>query len=251
MMHERRFFVRGENIRGDEVLIRGQDARHISESLRLRAGDTISVLDGEGMQYEVVLERVSARSVRGRVEGRHECEPDVKLHVGLFSALPKGAEKVKFILRRGTELGIGEIGFFSSQRSVPRIRGSEQEAAKVERWERVVTDAAKQCRRAALPKVSFFEGFREVLEYCRGYDRILVAWEAEEHTGLREVLKDAGAAGRIALVVGPEGGFEDEEVQLAKQCGAVPFSMGKRILRSEFAGIVAATIILYEFGEVG
>ncbi len=250
-MHERRFFVSRENIRDDRVLIRGQDARHISESLRLRAGDTICVLDGKGMEYEVVLERVSPLSVSGRVERRHECEPDVNLHVGLFSALPKGAEKIKFVLRRGTELGIGEMGFFSSTRSIPRVHGSGQQAAKLERWERIVTDAAKQCRRVSLPKVSFFEGFSEVLEYCRNYDRILVAWEAEEGTSLQEALKDAGSINRIALVVGPEGGFDHAEIQRAKQCGAAVFSMGKRILRSEFAGIVAATILLYECGELG
>jgi len=251
-MHVRRFFVSRESIRDDEVLIRGQDARHISDSLRLRAGDTISVLDGEGMQYDVVLERVAPRSVRGRVEARHECEPDVNLHVGLFSALPKGAEKIKFVLRRGTELGIGEIGFFSSQRSIPRIHGSGQQAAKLERWERIVTDAAKQCRRVSRPTVSFFDDFSEVLEHCSSvYDKILVAWEAEKHTSLRDAMKDAGTIDRIALVIGPEGGFDNAEIQRAEERGVTVFSMGKRILRSEFAGIVAATIILYEFGELG
>jgi len=250
-VHVRRFFVSRENIRDDQILIRGQDARHISESLRLRAGDTISVLDGEGTQYDVVLKRVAPRSVRGQIEGRRECEPDVNLHVGLFSGLPKGAEKVKFVLRRGTELGIGELGFFSSQRSIPRIHGSEQQAAKVDRWERIVIDAAKQCWRARLPKVSFFEGFSEVLDYCTGYDKILVAWEAEKHTSLRDAMKDAGTIDRIAILIGPEGGFDNAEIRRAKQCGATVFSMGKRMLRSEFAGIVAATIILYEFGELG
>jgi 16S rRNA (uracil1498-N3)-methyltransferase len=250
-MHVRRFFVSRENIRDDRVLIRGQDARHISESLRLRAGDTISVLDGEGMQYDVVLEHVAPRSVRGRIESRCECAPDVNLHVALFSALPKGAEKIKFVLRRGTELGIGEMGFFTSARSIARIHGSGEQAAKLDRWERIVTDAAKQCRRASLPHVAFFERFSEVLDYCRGYDRILVAWEAEERVGLRDAMQDARTTNRIAIVIGPEGGFDNAEVQLAKECGATVFWMGKRILRSEFAGIVAATIILYEFGELG
>jgi len=250
-MHARRFFVKPENIRDDQVLIRGQDALHISESLRLRAGDTISVLDGEGMLYDVVLESVSHQSARGKVQRVHECESDTNVRIALFNALPKGAEKAKFILRRGTEIGLTEIGFFSAARSVPRIRGSERHAAKVDRWKRIVTDAAKQCRRATLPKVSLLAGFPEVIDYCDGSDLILVAWEDEIRTRLREVMKNAGNVERIAVVIGPEGGFKKAEVELAEQRGATVFSMGKRILRSEFAGIVAATMILYDLGELG
>jgi 16S rRNA (uracil1498-N3)-methyltransferase len=250
-MHERRFFVKREDIQDGQVLIRGQDARHIRESLRLVEGDTVTVLDGEDTQYEVVLEEVSFRSVRGKVMSRLEREPTVTVRIALFNALPKGAEKVKFVLRRGTEIGLSEIGFFSSARSVPRITGSEQRNEKLERWRRIVTDAAKQCRRVTTPKISLFDGITQMLDYCGDYDLVVAAWEEEARTRLRDVMKSGGNVDSVAVIIGPEGGFEKSEVQLVEKHGARVFSMGQRILRSEFAGIAAATMILYELGELG
>ena len=250
-MHERRFFVKREDIQGGKVLIRGRDARHIRESLRLVAGDTVTVLDGDCMQYQLVLEEVLAGSVRGKVVSRCGCKPTLTARIGLFNALPKGAEKVKFVLRRGTEIGLSEIGFFSSARSVPRITGSEQLDEKLQRWRRIVTDAAKQCRRGTLPSVILSRDIPEMLEHCGAYDLVLVAWEQEERTRLRDVMKSAGNVNSVAVIIGPEGGFEKDEIQLVEACGAAVFSMGKHILRSEFAGIAAATMISYELGELG
>jgi 16S rRNA (uracil1498-N3)-methyltransferase len=250
-MHERRFFVKRNSIEGEHVLMGGRDALHISESLRLRSGDTVTVLDGEGTEYEVLLEEVSSRSVRGRVMSAQERKPVVNARVALFNALPKGAEKVKFVLRRGTEIGLSDIGFFSSARSVPRISGSEQCEEKLDRWRRIATDAAKQCRRVTVPEIRLFEGIPEMLDYCRGYPLILVAWEEEKRVRLRDVMKDAGKVGSVAVIIGPEGGFETSEIRLAEEHGGAVFSMGKNVLRSEFAGIAAATMILYELGELG
>jgi len=251
MTHERRFFVKREDIQKGQVLIRGQDALHIRESLRLVAGDTVTVLDDEGTQYEVALEEVSYRSVRGRILSCLEREPAVTLQIALFNALPKGAEKVRFVLRRGTEIGLSEIGFFSSARSVPRISGSERREEKLGRWGRIVTEVAKQCRRVTLPKISLFDGIPETLDYCGRWDLVLAAWEGEERTRLRDVMKSAGNVARVAVIIGPEGGFEESEIRLVETRGVKVFSMGKRILRSEFAGIAAATMILYELGELG
>ena len=250
-MHMRRFFVEKEHINGNRVTISGQDALHITESLRLRVRDTILVLDGCGMEYDVTLEKLSDRSVQGKVVRCRECERKVGVQIGLFQALPKGARKLNFVLQRGTEIGLSEIGFFSSGRSVPRIRGSERQEEKSKRWRRIATEAAKQCRRVTLPEIRLFGGLREVLDYCRGYDLFLIAWEGEEHTRLRDALKGAEGVDRVALITGPEGGFEREEVRLAERHGAKVFSLGKLILRSEFAGIVAASMVLYEFGELG
>ena len=250
-MHERRFFVKREDIRSNQVLISGQDAQHISESLRLSAGDTVTVLDGEGMEYEVVLEEVSSRSVRGKVQSAQKRKPAVTVRIALFNALPKGAEKVKFVLRRGTEIGLSEIGFFSSARSVPRIGGSERRTDKLGRWQRIATDAAKQCRRVTLPRIRLFEDIPEMLEHCGSYDLVVVAWEEEERRRLRDVMKSAGKVDSVAVIIGPEGGFDKNEVQLVEKHGARVFSMGKQILRSEFAGIAAATMIMYELGELG
>jgi 16S rRNA (uracil1498-N3)-methyltransferase len=251
-MHIRRFFVNRDDILSvGQVSITGQDAVHIRESLRLKAGDAILVLDGSGKEYDVTLEEVSRGAVKGKVVAGRECKQDMKVQIALYQALPKGAEKVNFVLRRGTEIGLSEIGFFSSARSVPMIRGPKRSEEKLTRWRRVVTEAAKQCRRATLPEVALFEGLEEVLAHCENHDLVVMAWEDEEGTRLREVLKGAGDAERVALIVGPEGGFEKEEVRLAEDHGAKVCSLGKLILRSELAGIVGASLILYEFGELG
>jgi 16S rRNA (uracil1498-N3)-methyltransferase len=203
------------------------------------------------MEYEVVLEEISSRSVRGKVQSAQERKPAVTVRIALFNALPKGAEKVKFVLRRGTEIGLSEIGFFSSARSVPRIGGPERRTDKLGRWQRLAEDAAKQCRRVTLPKISLFDGIQEMLDYCGDYDLVLVAWEEENRTRLRDVMQSAGNVDSVAVIIGPEGGFEKSEIQLVQKHGAEVFSMGKQILRSEFAGIAAATMILYELGELG
>lgn len=250
-MHIRRFFVDKEDVSSGQVSISGQDAVHICESLRLKAGDRILVLDGCGMEYDVTLEEVSRGAVKGKVVASRECKQDVKVHIALYQALPKGAEKVNFVLRRGTEIGLSEIGFFSSARSVPMMRGPKRSEEKLARWRRVVMERAKQCRRGTLPKVALFEGLQEVLDQCKDCDLVVMAWEEQEGTCLRDVLKGAGDAERVALIVGPEGGFEEEEVRLAEERGAKVCSLGKLILRSELAGIVGASLILYEFGELG
>ncbi len=250
-MHIRRFFVNKDDVSGGQVSVSGQDAVHIRESLRLKAGDTILVLDGSGMEYDVMLEEVSRRAVKGKIVASRKCKQDVKVQIALYQALPKGAEKVNFVLRRGTEVGLSGIGFFSSARSVPMIRGPKRSEEKLTRWQRVVTEAAKQCRRATLPEVGLFEGLEEVLDHCENHDLVVMAWEDAEGTRLREVLKGAGNVERVALIVGPEGGFEEREVSLAEERGAKVCSLGKLILRSELAGIVGASLILYEFGELG
>jgi 16S rRNA (uracil1498-N3)-methyltransferase len=250
-MHIRRFFVEQGDIEDGRVSISGQDAVHISETIRLKVGDTILVLDGCGMEYDVMLEQVSRRAVKGKVVAGRECAHDTKVQVALFQALPKGAEKASFVLRRGTEIGLSEIGFFRSARSVPRISGPKPREEKLSRWQRIVTEAAKQCRRATLPGVGLFAGLHEVMVHCKGWDLILIAWEGEEATRLRDVLKGVGDAERVALIVGPEGGFEKQEVQLAEEHGAKVCSLGKLILRSELAGIVGASLILYELRELG
>jgi 16S rRNA (uracil1498-N3)-methyltransferase len=250
-MHVRRFFVGKDDVSGGQVSISGQDAAHIRESLRLKVGDAILVLDGCGMEYDVMLEEVSRDVVKGKVVASRQCAQDMKVQIALYQALPKGAEKVNFVLRRGTEIGLSGIGFFSSARSVPMIRGPKRSEEKLTRWRRVVTEAAKQCRRGTLPEVALFEGLQDVLDQCKDHDLVVMAWEEEEGTRLREVLKGAGDVERVALIVGPEGGFEEEEVRLAEERGAKVCSLGKLILRSELAGIVGASLILYEFGELG
>jgi len=250
-MHIRRFFVDKEDVSGGQVSISGQDAVHICESLRLKAGDRILVLDGCGMEYDVTLEEVSRGAVKGKVVASRECAQGMTVQIALYQALPKGAEKVNFVLRRGTEVGLSGIGFFRSARSVAMIRGPKRSEDKLARWRRVVTEAAKQCRRATLPEVALFEDLEEVLDHCEDHDLVVMAWEEEEGTRLRDVLKCAGDVERVALVVGPEGGFEEQEVRLAEERGAKVCSLGKLILRSELAGIVGASLILYEFGELG
>jgi 16S rRNA (uracil1498-N3)-methyltransferase len=250
-MHVRRFFVEKDDIQDGIVRISGQDAVHICESLRLKIGDEILVLDGCGMEYDVVLEEVSRGAVKGKVVASRECEQDTKVQVALFQALPKGAEKINFVLRRGTEIGLSEIGFFSSARSVPVVRGPKRSEEKLTRWRRVVMEASKQCQRSSPPEVGFFEGLEEVIERCNSRDLALIAWEGEQTTRLRDVLRGAADVQRVALIVGPEGGFEEQEVRLAERRGAKACSLGKLILRSELAGIVAASLILYELGELG
>jgi 16S rRNA (uracil1498-N3)-methyltransferase len=249
---QHRFFVPPEALTGDQVSLEGDLAHRLSRVLRLKPSATIVLLDGSGLEYETRLETVAPRRVTGTVVARRPGRAEPRVRLVLYQSLIKG-ERFDWVLEKGTELGVAAFVPLLSRRNV--VRPAPERSGRPERWRRVVREAAEQCGRSVLPDVLPAQGLEEAL--TEAADLRLLPWEGEDALGLAAALRQARPAleavehPTVAIFIGPEGGFSVEEVALARQAGAQVVSLGRRILRSETAGIVAAAAVLYELGELG
>jgi 16S rRNA (uracil1498-N3)-methyltransferase len=238
----RRFFVQPGSISGSQIIICGPQARQICTVLRLEVGDAISVLDGSGCCHIARIDEVTRRQVTAEITGVVQLDTEPRVKLTLAQALAKG-DKVELVVQKATELGISRMVVFTSQRTVPKPDAAHT-ARKMERWRAIAREAAEQSGRALVPEVHGVVGFRDLLAGRSDDDLTLIAWEAERETPLSKILAGANAE-RITLIVGPEGGFTEQEVAIARDAGAAPVSFGKRILRSETAAIAGCAIIMH------
>ncbi|MBN2269298.1 MAG: 16S rRNA (uracil(1498)-N(3))-methyltransferase [Sedimentisphaerales bacterium] len=241
-----RFFISKSDIRGDEVVLTGQQAHQIRNVLRMTSGERIIVLDNTGCEYEVVLTGVDKQEVAGRIDSRHvgAGEPDVQ--IVLYQSL---LSRVKFelVLQKCTEVGVSRFTPIITQRSVIR-KGDTVTPKKLDRWRAIITEAAEQSHRTRIPELAPPVRFDEVLSQLNAFDRCLIASPHEQQISLQKALRggNRNEPQTIALLIGPEGGFTEEELRLAIDAGALPVSLGPRILRTETAAIVASALILHE-----
>lgn len=244
-----RFFI--PQLYNEEMYIEGVDARHISKVLRMQPGDKLQIVSDDGVSAmaeitAIASERVSVRCLEKLAESH---EPRVRLV--LAQGLAKG-EKMDFIIQKAVEMGAYSVIPVAMEHSVVRLDGPKA-AKKVERWQKIAESAAKQSKRDIIPQVQPVQSMAEMLANCDCTTKI-IAYECEDRLSLKAALKAAEAAGGIKellLVIGPEGGISEGELELARQAGAVPVSLGRRILRAETAGLVAISAIFYETGDLG
>ncbi len=234
----RRFFVRPESVTGERVTVVGPQAHHMASVLRLRPGDRVLVLDGSSLERVIELDQVSNQEVTGRIIGT-QAGTQSPLWVTVLQGVPKGT-KMDTIIRMGTELGVAQFVPVHFHRSI--ATGGQRTG----RWRRIALEAAKQSRRSIVPIVYDPLPLPEALRLVAGYDRILILWEGERTRTIAEGLASAPMPGRVAVIVGPEGGLEAAEVADAARAGAVPVSVGPLVLRTETAAVVAVAMVLYE-----
>jgi 16S rRNA (uracil1498-N3)-methyltransferase len=237
-----RFFVAPDQISGTSVVIAGEDFKHITRVLRLGSGDVIEICNGRGTDYEVVLETVGEQTITGKIRTTYASQgenPDMA--VTLFQGLPKGP-KMEVIIQKGVELGVTAIIPFSSKRAVSQIRDKKEK--KTERWQRIAYEAAKQSKRGIIPQIGEPVDLTAVSKAVQDFDLLIMAYEDESRLSLKKALSDfqdrheSGKSLQIAVVIGPEGGFDPTEVEAVRNAGGVLVSLGKRILRTETAGMV-------------
>ena len=243
-----RFFIPPQWIDQDRVVITGKQVHQLRDVLRMAEGDRILVLDNSGWQYEVELRRVDREQVEGIVREKSLSVSEPGTEVTLYQALLK-AEKFEFILQKGTELGIASFVPMVCERCVAG-RAKDVSDRKLNRWQRIIAEAAEQSRRGKLPLLKPALLFAQACQSVVGFS--LLAWEGEQALGLRAALQGQKAKdiSSVNLFIGPEGGFSPAEVEFARGCGALPITLGRRVLRAETAGLVAATAILYECGDL-
>lgn len=243
-----RFFI--ENASGDTMTITGQDATHITRSLRMKEGDSLTVCGGQGLDFHCVIASMTDSEVLLRVEETVPTDSEPSVRLTLYQGLPKG-DKLELIIEKTVELGVTAIVPVLMQRSVSRP-DAKSAAKKQERWQKIALSAAKQCGRGVIPTVEPMITFRQMLPRLREHQAVLFFYECGG-LPLPEALGGIVQKGLtdVAVVIGPEGGFDLAEAQALQESGALTATLGKRILRTETAPIAAAAAIMYATGNMG
>lgn len=246
VMH--RFFVEG--FLPDNITVKKEDINHIKNVLRMKAGDGLTVVDEKGAVANAVIKDISDASIAIKVKEILDCQSEPPVRVILLQGIGKG-DKMDFVVQKAVELGVADIVPVMMQRTVVRYTGDKADNRR-ERWRKIAIEAAKQSKRTALPVVHPVMAFDEALKSFP-FDLGIMLWEDEQAKGLRGVIKekDKAAVKTILLLVGPEGGIDAGEAETAQKMGFVSASLGKRILRTETAGIAALSVMMYEFGDFG
>jgi 16S rRNA (uracil1498-N3)-methyltransferase len=237
-------------MQADEIILPRRAAHQVCTVLRMRPGDRIVVLDGDGREAEVELVRTDPRETRGRVLARRVAGGEPHVRVTLYQSLLK-RDNYEWVLQKCTELGVAAFVPVVSKRTVAR-RGKGIGAGRMERWRRIVVEAVEQSGRGRMPALREVVPFEEAVTLaCAGGVPAVIPWVGERDVGVRAALADAQRPASLALLVGPEGGFDEEEVALARGHGVVSVTLGPRVLRAETAAVAAVSVILYELGEMG
>ena len=259
-----RFFVPTENILSEEgvpvkIKITGTDVNHIKNVLRMAEGDAFAVCDSRGTEYMCVLGKSSKTCVEADIVSFGSSDAEPKVPLVLIQGVPKG-DKMELIIQKCVELGADSFIPCVTERTVVRFHSDEEREKKCVRWQRISLEAAKQCGRGRIPPVETPKDFSEVIshlgEKLPKY-LLLMPYENETSVTLKETLKryfggdvkETERPAGIAVFIGPEGGFSAEEVETAREHGFHSVTLGKRILRTETAGLATAAAIRYELGD--
>lgn len=244
--HVSHFFVRPENIMDKKVLITGEDVNHIKNVLRMKVGDEISVSNGvDDKEYRCGIISIGD-TVECELRFIKEAGVELPVRIYLFQGLAKG-DKLETVIQKAVELGAYEIIPVSMARSVVKL-DPRKAAAKVERYRGIARAAAKQSKRAVIPDVHEVMDMKEAVRYAAAFHKNIVPYEmkaGEDFSHTRDVMKGLPTAGSIGVFIGPEGGFDDAEIELLKGIGADMISLGRRILRTETAGMVVLSWLDY------
>jgi 16S rRNA (uracil1498-N3)-methyltransferase len=246
----RYFFIEPAALQRPVVAIEGSEVRHIKNVLRLKPGDKIRVFDGEGFEYDASIHRFFADRVEIKIRRKFPGTKESPAQIAVAQAMLK-EKKMDRLLRHLCELGVVRWIPFISERSVPKA-GEKGLSARAQRWNKIVKESCKQCQRSKLPEIIKTLTFEDVLDYDSSYDLKIVFYENESAT-LKSLLaaNPPATPRKILLILGPEGGFSDQEIENARAAGCVVAGLGSRILRAETAAIAACTLTQFLYGDMG
>ena len=237
-----RFFVDSKSINGSRVVITGKDAHHIKDVLRLGIGDEISVCTGDEWEYTCEISTMTAGEVSAIIVDTTRPGKELPSKITLYQCLPK-KDKLELIIQKAVELGACRIVPVQSARVIVHL-DPKREAARVERWNAIAKAAAKQSGRMFVPEVSGVFSFEEMLEDAKDTDVRIIPYEKSKGMDrTRELIGAIRPGQSVAVVIGPEGGFEEKEIEKAEKAGFTPISLGKRILRTETAGMSVLSVL--------
>lgn len=239
-----RFFIQHSQIQGSRLYVEGPDVNHIKNVLRMKRRDQVMVSDGEGMQYLCALESFTDGLVWFEIVDTWKENRELSSKLYLFQGLPK-SDKMELIIQKATELGVYEVVPVVTGRTVVRL-DEKKAQKKTARWNAIAESAAKQSGRSRIPRVREAMTFSEALASAGELDVLLIPYEkAEGMEATRQVIEGIRPGQSVGIFIGPEGGFEEAEVEQAVALGAAPVTLGRRILRTETAGFVMLSMLLY------
>ena len=246
-----KFFVNSEQINNNEIKIIGNDVNHIKNVLRLSINDKIKICDkDEHVNYNCRISNIDNEYVITQIIDEEKSNVEAKTQIHVFQGLPKG-DKLEFIIEKLTEIGVKELTAVAMKRSVVKLQEKDKQK-KMVRWNKIAEVAAKQSGRDEILKINDVINYKNIFNYLKDYDIVLLAYEKEEKLTLKKALSklDKTKENKVAVLIGPEGGFDDIEIEQAKQNSLVNIiTLGKRILRTETAPLVISSNILYELED--
>lgn len=239
------FFVKPEQISDRDITITGSDVNHIKNVLRMKVGEELAVKSGEDdREYRCEIVEIGEEEVHCHLRFIKEDGVELPSKVYLFQGLPK-ADKMEMIIQKAVELGAFEIIPVATKRAVVKL-DEKKAKAKVTRWQGISEAAAKQSKRGVIPEIKNVMTFKEAVAYAKEMEVKLIPYElAEGMQSTKEIIAGLVPGQRVAVFIGPEGGFEESEIEEAKAAGIQPITLGKRILRTETAGLTVLSWIMY------
>lgn len=240
------FYVDKTQIAGEQIRITGTDVNHIKNVLRMTRGENITICDGEGSFYDCVIEELSKEEISVCIQEKLKETNELSGKLYLFQGLPK-KDKMEFIIQKAVELGVFEIIPVAAKFCIVKLEDKKKEKKKLERWNEIAKAAAKQSGRGIIPTVMSVMSFQEAISYASELDCSVIPYEkAEGMKKAKEAIEKGAVMSSIGIFIGPEGGFSEEEIELAKEIGITPISLGKRILRTETAGLTILSLFMFE-----
>lgn len=247
-----KIFIEEQNWNKESGIIKitGEEVNHIKNVLRCKKADKIEIKIIEGTsKFLCEIETIEREEVTCKIIEEIQSKNESEIYFHIIQGIPK-ADKMELIIEKGTELGVKEFTPLFLKRCIVKILPKEEEK-KIIRWQKIAETAAKQSKRDLIPKVNKVYNIKNIFDLLKEYDIVIVAYEDERNISLKEELKNIKNINnaKIALIIGPEGGIEKEEVDVLKNMGAKVASLGNRILRTETVGIALASVIMYELGD--
>ena len=241
-MHQ--FFVDRDQIGTEYITITGEDVKHIKNVLRMKEGEEVRISDGVGGDFFCTIEKVTSEEVLAKILPKEAGNTELPNRIFLFQAVPKG-ERMEYVIQKAVELGVYEIIPVEMKYCVVRLDDKKKEK-KRERWQAIAKSAAKQAKRSRIPEIHPVMSYDKAVEYAKNCQHCLVPYENERGLkGTRVVLKKIEPGMDISVMIGPEGGFSEEEIEMVREEMEV-LSLGKRILRTDTAAITVMSMLMLE-----
>ena len=246
-----KFFVKEEQIQENQIIILGQDVNHIKKVLRAKIGDELQICNSQnGENFLCEIDNLEEEKIICQIKEKIQEQVESNIEVTIFQGLPK-ADKMEYIIQKSVELGVYDITPVEMKRCVGKLNEKDK-SKKIERWQKISEVAAKQCGRDIIPQINNIINIKNICNLIQEYDMVLVAYENEEKNTLKEQLENikkqnnSKSKVKIGIIIGPEGGLEEKDVETLKENGAKVITLGRRILRTETVALNVLSIIMYE-----
>lgn len=241
-----RFYVENDQILENNITIVGSDVNHIKNVLRMKTNDEIIICDGQGKDFYCIIYQISNEKIIAEIQSVKDTDTELDTKIYLFQGLPK-KDKMELIIQKAVELGVYEIIPVVTKRTIVKLDEKKKEQKKLERWQTIATSAAKQSKRGFIPRIREVMNFKEAINLAKTFDYNMIPYEkAENIDKTKEIVKGVKDKNSVGIFIGPEGGFDELEMEAAKNEGMQLITLGKRILRTETAGIAILSIIMFE-----